>query len=126
MLGHFTFKSKYVLYSLNISEGIFQSEFSTKFNLVLPLSVASIFASLSDHPVASNVLSSYHFYSLLFLSFNNIPTQDVTNPISLLVVMCIYFVLRFEFWVFWSMNRSMSHLIKKLCLSSCGTFCTPE
>jgi len=27
--------------------------------------------------------------------------------------MCIYFLLRFEFWVFWSVNRSMAKLIKK-------------
>jgi len=27
--------------------------------------------------------------------------------------MCIYFLLRFEFWVFWLINHSMAKLIKK-------------
>jgi len=52
---------------------------------VLPLSIASILSSLYGHPVATYILSFYHLYASPFLSFSNIPTQDVTNPVSLSV-----------------------------------------
>ena len=56
---------------------------STQCDLVFALSVASILSFLQGHRVATYILSYHHFYSSPYFPFGNIPTQDVTNPISL-------------------------------------------
>jgi len=40
--------------------------------------------------------------------------------------MCIYFLLRFEFWVFWSINHSMSKPINTSMVDQLWSFLYPR
>jgi len=61
---------------------------------------------ISCLPITS-ILPSF-FHSVIFLH-----KMWTAKLAFLLVLMRIYFLLRFEFWVLWSINHSMSNLIKK-------------
>ena len=78
---------------------LFQSEFSTECNLVLPLSNSSIINCLKviQQLFMSSCSSSSNFCPSFYLSFSNIQKavsmQDVTNPFSLLLfVVCKIFL----------------------------------
>ena len=67
-----------------------QSEFSTECDLVFNLSIYSIqFPKGAKQLLTSSSSSSRHFFTSLFLSFNNVfqkavSTQDMTKPVSLM------------------------------------------
>ena len=97
--GHmsvFSFIAYFVLWPVHT---LFQSEFSTECDLVLPLSVSSIFGFLQviQQLLMSSSSSSSNFYPSFYRSFNNIQkavsVQDVTNPVSLLLfIVCKIFL----------------------------------
>ena len=75
---------------------LFQSEFCTECDLVLPLSICSILSFPLCNPVSAYVFFPFlpSLNSSLYLPFNNVyqkpvPTQDVTNPVSLPTFYCM-------------------------------------
>ena len=73
----------------------FKSKFSTECNLVLSTSVSSSLSFPNVHQAAATFLTSCHFFSSLYFSFNNmfekvVPTQDVTNSVSHPSIHCMY------------------------------------
>ena len=94
----------FIVYSvLRQVSSVFQSEFFTECDLVLPISMYGILFFPQGHTVSatSSSSSTSHFYLSVYFSFRNVlqkavHTQDVTNPASLPFIAYMIFLSSFS------------------------------
>jgi len=92
------YPQSFILQCLRPVHSLFQSQFSTQCDLVLPLAISSIlFFPLKVNSSCLCLLLRLPITSVfpLYLSLNSlfqkaVPTQDVTNPVSLTSFYCLY------------------------------------